>query len=63
MLKRGITQKTQIKIKNYLLYSSKVDQAFLNEQAKQIIDQFPETLREEIQQETHTKIIDKWPLF
>ena len=48
MLKREITQGVQIKIKNYLLYSSKIEQAFIDEQAKQIIDKFPENLREEI---------------
>ncbi len=63
MSKRNVTTGTQIKIFNYLLYASKIEQAFVDEQAKDIIKSLPESIKNNLIEETHQNIISKWNIF
>ena len=49
MTKRNVRTETQIKIYNYLLYSSKVESALADQQAKEIIQSLPDSIKKDLQ--------------
>jgi hypothetical protein len=63
MNQRSVTTGTQVKIINYLLYASKAEQAFIDEQAKAIIETLPESIKNDLIEETHHNIIKNWSIF
>ena len=63
MEKRYVNRQLQGKINNYLLYATKIESAFQNEQAVKIIETFPEQIREDLRKEIHSNIIKHWPIF
>ena len=62
MIKRNITKSTQIKVSNYIKYMVKEEENQLDEEANEILQKLPLTLKEKIMNEAYGKIIKKIPI-